>query len=230
MRRMMIWIVLGAVAIALAACVLPGDRRLYPAAAGAPVVPVYIIDNGFHVDLAAPRSALMRPGAISAAAMDQLPASPWVLIGWGDASYYRGSVGASSRLLDGARALFRPGNPSVIRLETLDRAPPDAFEAGSVTAVTLSAEGFERLGQRLDRSFTTEAGQPVVVEVRDTGRREVYFASVEHFSIARSCVHWQSQLLNAAGVPAHRFFDGLVVGLLWDLRLRAGVKPHEAAR
>lgn len=229
MRRMAIWMAAALVVVLLGACVLPGDKSLYPVAAGAPAVRVYIIDNGFHVDLAAPRSALMRPGTLSHAAAARLPESPWVMLGWGDASYYRGSVGVRSRQFDGLRALLRPGNPSVIRLESLDRAPPDAFAASSVTAVTLSAEGFERLARRLDRSFVAKDGAPAVVETREGERREVYFASTEHFSIAKSCVHWQSQLLNAAGVPGHRFFDGLVVGLLWDLRLRAGVKPHAAA-
>ena len=148
MRRMTI-LVAAVLVVLLGACVLPGDRALYPVAAGAPSVPVYIIDNGFHVDLAAPRAALARPGTASGAAVAGLPDSPWVLIGWGDASYYRGSVGARSRTLDGVRALLRPGNPSVIRLETLDRAPPQAPGAiGRTGILDLGGAVHDVLGRR----------------------------------------------------------------------------------
>jgi hypothetical protein len=206
---------------------LPGDRALYPVKPGQPSVPVYIVDNGFHTDLAIPRALLTRPGTPSTDAVAALPPSPWVLIGWGDSSYYRGSVGVRSRQLDAARALLRPGNAAVIRIEPLSRAPQDAYEAANLTAFSLSKPGFERLAARLDRSFTLSEGMPVRVETRVEDAPEFYYSSTEHFGIAKLCTHWTGQLLNAAGVPAHRVFDAWVPGLLLDLRLRAGVTPHQ---
>jgi hypothetical protein len=36
-----------------------GDPALFPAAPGEPGVTVYLLDNGFHTDLAVPRAALL---------------------------------------------------------------------------------------------------------------------------------------------------------------------------
>jgi hypothetical protein len=224
MRRMTAVVVV--LLVVLIGGALPGDRALYPVKAGQPSVPVYIVDNGFHTDLAIPRAMLMRPGAPSTGAVAALPPSPWVLIGWGDSSYYRGSVGVRSRQLDAVRALLRPGNPAVIRIEPLGRAPQEAYETANLTALSLSEPGFDRLVARLDRSFTLSRGAPVRVETRVEDAPEFYYASTEHFGIAKLCTHWTGQLLNAAGVPAHRVVDAWVPGLLLDLKLRAGVTPH----
>ncbi|MAL58292.1 MAG: hypothetical protein CL682_14305, partial [Brevundimonas sp.] len=93
--------------------------RLGPAAPPATDVPivVYLLDNGFHSDLALPRAALERRGGALGRAVETLAPGDWILVGWGDARFYVDQSPISDRLPDGARAFFRPGNPSVVMLD-----------------------------------------------------------------------------------------------------------------
>ena len=95
----------------------PGDPALYPARRGEAGVTVYLLDNGFHTDLAVPRAALMDGGGPLAEATAGLAPGDWVLVGWGDATFYVDQSPISGRLADGARAFFRPGNASVLMLD-----------------------------------------------------------------------------------------------------------------
>ena len=55
--RFLIAALIGLVA-ALWTLTRPGDPALYPVPSGQPSVTVYLLDNGFHTDLAVPRAAL----------------------------------------------------------------------------------------------------------------------------------------------------------------------------
>ena len=86
----------------------------------------------------------------------------------------------------------------------------------------LSAEGFERMLVRMERSMTLADGSPVRARAQTTPD-EVFFDSVEHFSILRLCNHWTADMLAAGGLPTTPVLDGLAPGLMADLALRAGV-------
>jgi len=210
------------VAAALTAITLvtarPGDPTLFPPAPGAPQVVVFVSHNGYHAELALPTATVRRHGGASAAALDQLSAAPWVLVGWGDARFYRGTGWSMERFADGLRALG-PGNRSVLRLTPLDRDPDEAFASG-ILRIALSERGAERLLRRLDRSFRTMGGRPIPVPAPQQQRPAVYFESVERFSIGKLCNNWSGELLNAAGVPTTPALHALPQGLMWDVRSR----------
>ncbi|WP_332677905.1 DUF2459 domain-containing protein [Brevundimonas sp.] len=195
--------VIVAVIAALAAAwtwTAPGDPTLWPARDGEAGVEVHLLDNGFHTDLAVPRRALEgRPGPLADAVRGLAPGD-WILIGWGDAKFYVDQTPMESRLPDGLRAFFRPGNASVIMLDPAQRDPRAAFAPESRRAFRLSAAGFDAMADHIQSSLALTDGRPRIAAAR-AGDDARFFASREHFSIGHLCNHWSAGVLNAAGLP-----------------------------
>jgi hypothetical protein len=195
---------LAAAALATAAALwtwtAPSDPELWPARAGERIVEVHLLDNGFHTDLAVPRTALVaRPGALSEAVRSLAPGD-WVLIGWGDAKFYVDQSPIGDRLPDGARAFFRPGNASVVMLDPAQHDPRSAFPPESRRTFRLSAAGFEAMAEHIEESLDLTDGRARIAAAR-TGDDARFFASHEHFWIGNLCNHWTGGVLNAAGLP-----------------------------
>ena len=182
----------------------PGDPALWRAAPGAPGVELHLLDNGFHTDLAVPRQALEMRGGPLATAVRGLPAGDWILIGWGDAKFYVDQSPMESRLPDGARAFFRPGNPSVIMLDPARRDPTELFAEDGRRSFRVTPAGFEAMAAQIEASLDLSTGAPRVAAARE-GDDARFFASRETFSIARLCNHWTAGVLNAAGLPVRPF-------------------------
>lgn len=177
----------------------PGDPALSSARADAPGVEISLLNNGFHTDLAVPRAALEARGGPLAEAVRGLPPGDWILIGWGDAKFYVDQSPISDRLPDGARAFFRPGNPSVVMLDPAQHDPRETFDADSRRDFRLSQAGFEAMAARIEGSLDLSTGAPRVSAAR-AGDDARFFASREHFSIGHLCNHWTAGVLNAAGM------------------------------
>jgi len=200
----------GLAALALAAAVglvaalwtwtLAGDPGLFPASTDEPGVVVHILDNGFHTDLAAPRALLEHGGGPLAEATRGLAPGDWVLIGWGDATFYVDQRPITDRLADGIRAFFRPGNTSVVMLDPAYGDPAARFAPKDRRAIRLSPEGMAALHARIEGSLDLQAGAARLVAARP-GDDARFFASREHFWIGYLCNHWSARVLNAAGLP-----------------------------
>lgn len=170
----------------------PGDVALWRGA-GTPV-PVMVLDNGFHTDIAVPRAALRGEGGPLTSAVDRLGPGDWVRVGWGDARFYVETSPIGSRLPDGARAFFRPGNASVVMLDPEPEAP--GFALDERETLSLPPAAFGRLRDRIEASLET----PPRVAARRRGDNAQFFASREHFWIGNLCNHWTAGLLAAAGL------------------------------
>jgi len=196
-----------------------GSPALYPARPGRGIT-VYLVDNGWHSDIAVPTAAIEARGDELAAAARETSAAPWMLIGWGDARFYEASSSALSRIPDGLAALLG-GRPTVVHLEGAFAAPDRTWDRG-VRAIALSRAGLAALLARADRSLARgPGGAPVMAPIhREPG--EAFFASGERFSLVHLCNHWTAELLHAAGLPVTPVLDTLPAGLALDLRLRAG--------
>lgn len=202
-----------------------GDKTLYPPPAGDASAPstatVYLVDNGFHTDLALPASALA--GHLSGRAAAATTARPWVLVGYGDRSFYIGQGTSLERAVDGLRSLFAPGNAAVLRFDGL-AATPDKVWTHGVTRVRLTPRGLAAMSAAIDASLTPAAdGGPVPVP----GAAEPqsgFFVARQPFSLIHLCNHWTAEMLHAAGLPITPVLDTLPAGLKLDLRLRAGVR------
>lgn len=203
LKRFLVAAVLAAL-VAVWTWTVPGDADLWPVRAGEAGVEVHLLDNGFHTDLAVSRRALeARPGPLADAVRDLAPGD-WVLIGWGDAKFYVDQSPMESRLLDGVRAFFRPGNASVIMLDPAQRDPRTAFAPESRRSFRLSAAGFDAMAAHIEGSLALTDGRPRIAAAR-AGDDARFFASREHFSIGRLCNHWSASVLNAAGLPVRPF-------------------------
>ena len=182
----------------------PGDPARWRAAPGGPGVELHLLDNGFHTDLAVPRAALEARGGPLAEAVRALPAGDWILIGWGDAKFYVDQSPMESRLPDGARAFFRPGNASVIMLDPAQRDPTELFAEDGRRSFRLTPEGFEAMAAHIEASLDLSTGAPRIAAARE-GDDARFYASRETFSIAHLCNHWTAGVLNAAGLPVRPF-------------------------
>ena len=182
----------------------PGDLSRWRAAPEAPGVELHLLDNGFHTDLAVPRATLEARGGPLAEAVRALPAGDWILIGWGDAKFYVDQSPIESRLPDGARAFFRPGNPSVIMLDPAQRDPTELFAEDGRRSFRVTPAGFEAMAGHVEASLDLSSGGPRIAAARE-GDDARFFASRETFSVAHLCNHWTAGVLNAAGLPVRPF-------------------------
>ncbi len=205
--------------IGMAVSARPTDKRLYPA--GPDGVTVYIINNGFHTDIALPAEAVRgRSGPLAVSAAYAGP-HHWLIYGWGDAGFFTAKGFSFARAVDGLRALFWPNNPSVIRLYGVDQAPDVLYGRAVAVPVTLSSAGFAAMETHIEASLALRQGKPVVALSDVDGTP--FFASREHFSFARSCNNWTADQLSAAGLPTTPAIDGLAPLLSLDLHMRAHV-------
>lgn len=180
-----------------------GDPALRPATVGDGVT-IHLLDNGFHTDLAVPREALTaRPGPL-AEAVRALGPGDWILIGWGDATFYVDQSPIADRLPDGARAFFRPGNASVVMLDPVARDPRRSVPATGRRSLSLSPAGFEAMARRIEASLALSGGR-AMVDARRPGDDAVFLASTETFWIGHLCNHWSAEVLNAGGLAVRPF-------------------------
>ncbi|HZZ88989.1 MAG TPA: DUF2459 domain-containing protein [Caulobacteraceae bacterium] len=197
-----------------------GDPKLYPPKPGETVI-VYLVDNGFHSDIAAPTAAIEAHGGALAEAARRASAEPWMLIGWGDKRFYEADTPALSRIPDGLAALLG-GRPTAVHLEGVWGEPDRVWKSG-VRRIALSRAGFAALLDRADLSLIkNDVGAPVMAPIRRV-KDEAFFASGEIFSALHLCNHWTAELLHAAGLPVTPALDTLPAGMALDLWLRVGV-------
>lgn len=220
------WTFLLVVVLLVTTCTArPGDPTLFPPRPGEPTVSIFLIDNGYHTDIALPGDLLARTGGDTAKAAQSLTPNAWVLVGWGDARFYVETGPWLDRAPDGLRALFAPGNRSVIRLIGVSKNPLLLYGDG-VVEVKVSRQGFEQMVARIDRSFAP-GSQPA--DAPRTPNR-VFFRSVETFSILHLCNHWTGEVLNAGGLGVTPVLATFTPGLRFDLWLRREIATFDLDR
>jgi uncharacterized protein (TIGR02117 family) len=209
-----------------------GDRSLWPPAPGAPTTEVFVVSHGYHAGIIVPRAALTAVAsrerlaalgdvATRFASFDRLE------IGWGDEGFYREVPTAQSLTVTLAlRALFHPGNPSVLHVAGVGADPRAAFPHSDLVRLDLGDAGFARLAEKIDGSFARgEGGLPVDLGPGLYGT-SLFFRANGTFHLFNVCNHWVAGLLDAAGVPTAPVPATLPYGLLLDLKWRSGLaKP-----
>ena len=211
-----------------------GDPAIWPPRPGSDTIEIFVVSNGYHTGVALPRATLAefasRRGYGALIAVTQRFAYPWIEIGWGDEGFYRQVPTIDDLTLPIAlRALFRPGNPSVLHVVGIGTDPAAVFPQAELVAIPLSATGFDRLAAKLDATFVP----PQASALRDVGKGlygpSLFYPAVGRFSILRVCNHWIAELLSAAGLPSTPVLDTFSRGLMLDLRWRAGLRPVRAS-
>jgi uncharacterized protein (TIGR02117 family) len=207
-----------------------GDPQLYPPAADRPGIDVFVVNHGYHAGVVLPRAraaeVAQRDGLRAAGAVaDRFTAYPSSEIGWGDEGFYTSVPTVASLTIPLAlRALFRPGNPTVLHVVGLSDPPAISFPNSPIVRLTLSEAGFARLLARLDQSFAPGQGGAIEELGRGLYGPSLFYRAVGSFHLFRVCNHWAADLLDAAGVPTAPVLATLPSGLLLDLTWRAGAR------
>ena len=172
-----------------------------PAAARAdagPVPEVFVAFDRYHADLLLPRAAVApRTGPLREAAA-AVEGGGWIAVGYGDAAFYQGRGVGLARAADLARAVLKPGNPSVLHVQPVDR--PDAVRAEDhVLVVAVTPAQMESLLARVDGSFALKGGRPRLASApSDNG---VFYVGAEPASALHDCNAWMAETLTAVGLP-----------------------------
>jgi uncharacterized protein (TIGR02117 family) len=234
-RRIAGWAVAAVVAFVAAMTVLTArsaDPALWPPAAGAPNIEIDVVSHGYHsglvIDRAAMAEAAERGGDAALAAVAQRFANyQWLEIGWGDEGFYRSVPDVASLTVRLAlRALFAPGNASVVHVVGLSRPARETFPRADIIRIPLSDEGFARMIQGLEASFSLGPnGTPLEPLGPGLYGPSLFYRSIQSFHVFNVCNHWVARLLSAAGLPTAPVLATLPPGLFLDLKWRAGLVP-----
>jgi uncharacterized protein (TIGR02117 family) len=206
-----------------------GDRTLWPPKPGEPVVEVFIVSHGYHAGILLPRAQLAELASRSGLSglgtiLARFADYPRLEIGWGDEGFYR-EVPTPGSLTVGLalRALFLPGNPSVLHVVGVKPHPRAMFTRADVVPIALSPTGFERMAARLDATVAVDAqGRPEDLGPGLYGP-SLFFRANGAFNLLNVCNHWLARLLDAAGLPTAPVLATLPSGLLLDLEWRSGL-------
>jgi uncharacterized protein (TIGR02117 family) len=234
-RRVACGILIGVTATILALVGLalftarPGDAKLWPAR-GAPAIETFLVSNGYHAGLVIPTARLAgiarREGESALADIAaRFGGYPFVEIGWGEEQFYA-AVPTIAQLNLGLaiRALFNPGNSSVLHVVGVSDHPRRVFASADIVRVPLSEKGFAELLNAIDATFAT-SGEPPSPQVIGNGLYgpSLFYRANRPFHIFNVCNHWVSDMLSAAGLPVTPVLDTVPAGLLLDLRWRSGL-------
>jgi uncharacterized protein (TIGR02117 family) len=209
-----------------------GDSSLWPPAPGASITEIYIVNHGYHAGIAVPRAALAEQASrhgLSALGYvaTRFADFDWLEIGWGDEGFYRYVPTVESLTVALAlRALFRPGNPSVLHVVGVNNDPRAMFANPDLVPIGLSQAGFARVAAVLDATFARDNGSLVPQELGPgLYGTSLFFRANGAFHLFNVCNHWIARVLDAAGIPTAPVLATLPSGLLLDLRWRSGLFP-----
>jgi uncharacterized protein (TIGR02117 family) len=235
--RLLALCILGSIIVLVITALLTarsGNSALYPPPAGATVRTIFIINHGYHTGVALPRDALanmavVRGHAALIAVTTRFDRFPWIEVGWGDEGFYREVPTVASLSFGLAlRALFPPGNPSVLHVVGVSAEPVVVFTHSDVLRIDVSEAGFERMIGMLDATFARGADGRIADDLgRGIYGPSLFYRAVGAFNLFNVCNHWVANLLDAAGVPTTPVLATLPPGLLLDLRWRSGVVPMQ---
>ena len=209
-----------------------GDSSLWPPAPGAPITEIYIVNHGYHAGIAVPRAALAEQASRRGfSALGYIATRfadfDWLEIGWGDEGFYRYVPTTDSLTVAMAlRALFRPGNPSVLHVVGVNNDPRAMFANSELVPIGLSHAGFARVAAMLDSTFARSNGSAMPQELGPgLYGTSLFFRANGAFHLFNVCNHWIARVLDAAGIPTAPVLATLPFGLLLDLRWRSGLVP-----
>lgn len=208
------------------------DPALWPPADGAPNIEIEIVSHGYHSGLVIDRVAMAEAAehsgdAALTAVAQRFTNYQWLEIGWGDEGFYRSVPDVTSLTVRLAlRALFAPGNASVVHVVGLSRPARETFPNADIIRIPVSHDGFARMIQRLDASFGRDPnGVPFEPLGPGLYGPSLFYRGVEAFHVFNMCNHWVARLLSAAGLPSAPVLATLPPGLFLDLKWRAGLVP-----
>ena len=220
--------VLAVVAVVLALIWLtlsPSDPDLFPG--DGPVV--HVVDHGYHTgivlrqsDLRAASIELGRKDAVTAEKLRWLatryPEAEWLEIGWGDAAFYQVTPTiADVDIWLGLRAILWPTD-AALHVVPIYGVPEAAFRRSRRVSLSLSRAGYAALARKLAAAIPVNPEDPIGPSLYGNG---AFYPSALDYHLFRTCNHWISGLLRAAGVPSSPAPGTFSTTLMAELRWRA---------
>lgn len=216
--------VLATVAVVLWATDRPRDAALFPPRANTPTVEITLVSHGWHTGLVLATADIERlidpfRDTSLATVLALYPDAAYLEIGWGDEGFYRGVPTISDlTFVEALRALFRPGNPSVLHVVPLRTDPRTEFPFSDVLSLVVAEEGARRLLAGIEAEAMPgpiDAGEGLY----GGGR---FFRARSTFHLFNVCNTWVGRRLGEAGVPSNPVVGIHPLGFLFDLERRAG--------
>jgi uncharacterized protein (TIGR02117 family) len=236
-RRLRRWTVRLAASAAVAAAILvlagltlrqSADPALYPPRDGG--VRITVVDHGYHAGIVLPRGPLAELAetdklANLRQALDVFSAFDHVEIGWGEENFYRfAPVAEFSAAPHVARALFNPGNRSVLHVVGVNGDPAAVFSRSAPLDLTVSREGMRRIARELDRQLAPSTTGEVVPQGPGLYGPSAFFNARDGYHLFNTCNHWAGRTLALAGLPYSPLESTISAGLMMHLR-RAALSP-----
>jgi uncharacterized protein (TIGR02117 family) len=162
---------------------------------------VYVIDGGWHTEIALPRDQIGDGLTALAAAF---PAAQYLIFGWGARDFY---MARNPGLGDLLRAAV-PG-PAVMLVVPAGIPPTAYLRRANVWAISVSRAGAAGLSQFLwDSVAKNQAGEPIRAGTGPAPQSEFY-AATGTYDAADTCNTWTAEALHAAGMPVS------AAGVVW---------------
>ncbi len=166
---------------------------------GPPHTTILVLSNPIHTDIAIPLDAASRARFAfveAAGAPISHPDAAWLILGWGGRAFYLETPAwADLKPLPVFKALTVD---SAVMHVALARAA--LTEAPDARAVALDAEGYARLLDYIERSFTRKDGQPLPIPGAGYGESDAFFEAEGWFNALIGCNTWTAAALREAGV------------------------------
>jgi uncharacterized protein (TIGR02117 family) len=179
------------------------------AALAAPAPPrselVYVIGNGWHTEVALPKSAISGPLSRLAG---EYPTASFMIFGWGARDFY---MARNPGLGDLLRAAV-PG-PAVMLVTPLGVPPTAYLGPGNVWTLPISRSGAVRLSQFLWDSLAKAGNGALSRAGAGPYPQSVFYAARGTYDAADTCNTWTAEALRAAGLPV------TVAGVVFESQL-----------
>ena len=218
-----------AMGLALWSTSRPSDPALFPAGDNEGWH-ISLIDHGYHAGFGILRADLADAAQSQGLAplieiVERFRSYDWLEIGWGDEGFYRATPALDMAGLKlAARALFAPGNPTVLHIVGLTQEPGATFLHSHVVPIVLSQAGSKRLASFIAATFASGADGHVLEAGRGIYGPSLFFRARPAYGLANTCNHWTAAGLREAGLGMSMFAATLSWGLRQDLAWRLGLR------
>ncbi|MBS4076006.1 DUF2459 domain-containing protein [Ameyamaea chiangmaiensis] len=154
---------------------------------------VWVVDRGWHTELAVPATLLNGPAAYF---RKVFPSARTILIGYGKKTFITAPADDLSAYLIGPF----PG-PAVIQVGALSVLPTDAYATGDIAPIALSDTQARALSEAINDDLAIgHDGRPRLVSKADSGV-SLFYAARSGYRFEHTCNRWTVERLRAAGLP-----------------------------
>lgn len=172
----------------------------------ASAVPVWIVSNGFHSSI-----GLQVRDVPTWRALPIAHGANNLLIGWGDAQWYRGNANIGTLF----SATFWP-TPGVLLLVPVQEPFAKKYPHSDIVRLDLSDAQFAKLRAAIESDFARDAAGKPIFAGDGFAPQSAFYQSRESFYFPKMCNYWVAEQLQKSGVRLSRFRSVSAAGLIHE--------------